>query len=202
VEELPRLEGHSISVRSVAFHAQGNLLASGSSDRTIRLWDIETGEELSRLEGDQGIVSSVAFHPQGNLLASGSFDGTIRLWDIETGEEFSRLEGHSNSVNSVAFHPQRNILASCSFSDKKTLQLNNLELMFEYVEKRYESSLFQSLVEFSEKRFEKSVVSTELKRKHGEVNLFTDDDSKVPFYRISKPDSVNALNWLLSQDKK
>jgi WD40 repeat protein len=66
-------------------------LASGSYDRTIRLWDVTTGAETARLEGHSGLVSALCVLPDGRL-ASGSYDRTIRLWDVTTGAETARLE--------------------------------------------------------------------------------------------------------------
>jgi WD40 repeat protein len=67
---------------SVAFAPDGRLLASGSSDKTIRLRDVQTGDLLRTLEGHTSRVNIVAFSPDGRLLASGSGDNTVRLWGV------------------------------------------------------------------------------------------------------------------------
>ena len=79
-EALFNLEGHGNNVESVCFSPDGKQLASGSHDRTVRLWDVETGACVKTLEGHLGAVSSVCFSPDGRRLGSGSFDSTVRLW--------------------------------------------------------------------------------------------------------------------------
>ncbi|EDO04154.1 hypothetical protein SS1G_06637 [Sclerotinia sclerotiorum 1980 UF-70] len=120
---LQTLEGHSSWVYSVAFSPDGTKIASGSRDRTIRLWDTITGELLQRFKGHSDSVNSVAFSPDGTKIASGSRDRTIRLWDTVTGEPLQRFEGHSNWVRSVAFSPDGTKIASGS--DDETIRLWN-----------------------------------------------------------------------------
>ena len=111
---LTTLTGHTGSVKSVVFSPDGTILASGSHDRTLRLWDTATGYTRQTLIGHTRAVTSVAFSPDGTILTSGSEDNTLRLWDVATGETLTTLTGHTAWVWSVVFSPDGSTLASGS----------------------------------------------------------------------------------------
>jgi WD40 repeat protein len=111
------LHGHRSRVYSVSFSPDpnGKLLASGSDDNTIILWDVEAKEQVGQLTGHEDPVLSVCFSPDGKLLASGSYDNTIILWDVAKGQQMGQsLIGHKADVNSVSFSPDGKLLASGS----------------------------------------------------------------------------------------
>jgi dipeptidyl aminopeptidase/acylaminoacyl peptidase len=87
--------GHSGSVNSVAFSPDGSLIASASTDATIRLWRVSDGVLLRTLTGHTSDVNSVAFSPDGNLIASASSDNTVRLWRVSDGVLLRTLRGHT-----------------------------------------------------------------------------------------------------------
>ncbi|MFN6478115.1 serine/threonine-protein kinase [Nostoc sp. DedQUE07] len=134
------LKGHSSMVHAIAISPDGQFIASGSNDKTIKLWQVSTGKLVRQLgrwpSSHSSMVHSVAFSPipissnlsyQGEsgksagvadlnrgILASGSWDNTIKLWDVNTGKEIRTLTGHANWVNSVIFSPDGKFLASGS----------------------------------------------------------------------------------------
>ena len=112
-EERNLLLGHgSGGVPAVAFSPDNELLASGSRDKTIRLWDPHTGQHKATFTGHQDAVYSVAFSPDGKKLASGGEDETIRLWDVATGELLLTFAGHAGGVSNVMYSSDGEMLAS------------------------------------------------------------------------------------------
>jgi WD40 repeat protein len=105
-------KGHQHTITCLAFSRDGALLASGSKDGTVRLWDARTREPLAVLDGHRDMVVTVAFSPDGKLLASCSHDTAIKLWDTKSGKEQRALRGHAKDVRGLAFAPDGKTLAS------------------------------------------------------------------------------------------
>ena len=119
------LAGTTLITTSVAFSQDGEMLASGSADGSVRVWDMKTGFIFRTFYQHSSSVISVAFSQDGKMLASGSRDGGIRLYDIETGTVRSSGHGQFSDVNSVAFSPDAKTLASGG--EDGTVRLWNLE---------------------------------------------------------------------------
>ncbi len=127
---LRKLQGHTAEVHSLRYSPDGLLLASGSDDRTTRLWDVKTGNQVYRFPGDG---RALAFSPDGRLLAATALkvrafdeggrdrkarsDGTIRLWIVATGKEARRIECRLSTVTSLAFSTDGKTLASAHTND-------------------------------------------------------------------------------------
>jgi WD40 repeat protein len=93
----------SVAATAVKFSPDGKHIVSGHGDKTIRVWDVITGEELMTLGGHYDGISSVDYSPDGNKIVSGSRDTTVKVWDATTGEELMIFAGHKGMVKSVAF---------------------------------------------------------------------------------------------------
>ncbi|MEH2295932.1 WD40 repeat domain-containing protein, partial [Nostoc sp.] len=122
---LCTLTGHNYWVRAVAITPDGKKAVSGSLDKTLKLWDLETGKEISTLTGHNDSVYAVAIAPDGKKAVSASRDNTLKLWDLETGTQIFTLIGHNDSVTAVAIAPDGKKAVSGSWDN--TLKLWDLE---------------------------------------------------------------------------
>ncbi len=123
------LSGHSDEVHSVAFSPDGQFLASGASDHTIRGWNARTGQPVGALPGHVGRISSVNFSPDGELLASGGSDKTVRVWKLPNGEPFHMLN-HLDWVFSLVFSPDgKNLISGGADKEIKVWSLETGELL-------------------------------------------------------------------------
>jgi WD40 repeat protein len=109
---------HWNGVHSVAFSRDGKMLASASYDRTVKLWDPDSGKELRALRGHQSEVQSAAFRADGRLLVTASADGVVKLWDPATGRETGTLVvKHKGRINEIALSGDGKTLASAGWED-------------------------------------------------------------------------------------
>jgi len=110
------VKGHTSFVLSIAYSPNGRRIISGSSDKTIRIWDAENGAAIGNpVKGHTGNVNCVAYSPDGEYIVSGSDDRTIRIWDAETGAGVGKpLEGHTDWIRSVVYSPSGQYIISAS----------------------------------------------------------------------------------------
>ncbi|KAG0015959.1 hypothetical protein BGZ80_009516 [Entomortierella chlamydospora] len=125
---LHTLRGHSGEVTSIvyspkggqiageiinlAYSPQGNELASGSSDGTLQLWDVDTGRCIKTLDGHSSSITFIVYSPTGDRIATGSHDITVRLWSVETHQCVYTLKGHGDFVTSAVYSPNGDRIAS------------------------------------------------------------------------------------------
>ncbi|CAD8114164.1 unnamed protein product [Paramecium primaurelia] len=117
ISELNKLHGHSSWVRSVCFSPDGNTLASGSADQSIRFLDVKKGQQKAKLDGHSDNVQSVCFSPNGNILASGYDNGSVLLWDTKTRKkrgDFSNFILFSMFSQKMSFYLLQTHIKSCS----------------------------------------------------------------------------------------
>jgi WD40 repeat protein len=108
------LRGHRDEVRCLAFSPDGGLIASGSADRTVRLWNLPEGRPLQTLEGHRSAVNCLAISSNGRLLASGGKDSSAWLWRLPAAQTAVQLKGHSQMVLCLAITPDSRVLATGS----------------------------------------------------------------------------------------
>ncbi|MEH2050257.1 MAG: hypothetical protein V7K70_11120, partial [Nostoc sp.] len=119
------LPGHSDRVTVVALTHDGKQVISGSDDKTLKLWNLETGENERTFHGHGDTVNAVALTPNGKQMISGSNDNTLKLWNLKTGECERTFQGHSSWVRAVAFTSDDKQVISASGDG--TLKLWNLK---------------------------------------------------------------------------
>ncbi len=127
VTPVMTLTEHTAGVNAVAFSPTEDLLASASSDKTIRLWDLNTGKAVATLVGHEGEVISLAFEADGRYLVSGSRDTTMRVWDVgaRNTEAVILLTGPTNLVQSVGISPDGKYVVAGS--GDQTVRVWNLD---------------------------------------------------------------------------
>ena len=108
------LDGHSNSVNAVALAADGRTIVSGSTDNTIKVWDLNSGDCLRTLDGHSNPVFAVALAADRRTIVSGSGDKTIKVWDLKSGDCRRTLDGHSNAVYAVALSADGQTIVSGS----------------------------------------------------------------------------------------
>ncbi|KAL8647548.1 MAG: hypothetical protein Q9210_005494, partial [Variospora velana] len=114
-KHLQTLTGHLAGISTLAWSPDGRTLASGSDDKSIRLWDVVTGKPYPLpLLGHHNYIYSIAFSPKGNMLVSGSYDEAVFLWDVRAARVMRSLPAHADPVGGVDFIRDGTLIVSCA----------------------------------------------------------------------------------------
>jgi WD40 repeat protein len=114
-------KGHSASVKTVAISPDGKILATGSRDKSVKLWDQQSGMEIRSLIGHDHTINGLSFSPNGLYLATSSADGTARVWEILTGKEIFVSPRSSKYITDVAFNPDGKSFAYGGYPDSAAI---------------------------------------------------------------------------------
>jgi centriolar protein POC1 len=90
-------------ITQVAFHPNGTAIASASTDKSIKVWDIRTNKLLQHYKAHTDVVNSICFHPNGKFLLSTSNEGPVKIWDYVEGHLFYTLHSHKGATTAGAF---------------------------------------------------------------------------------------------------
>ncbi|ETO34990.1 G-protein beta WD-40 repeats containing protein [Reticulomyxa filosa] len=132
---LKTFTGHTKAVWSIDYSTfnDDQLLCSGSSDKTVRVWDIDTTKQIQSFNGHSSVVNCVKFSPYHyhssfrNVICSSSFDKTIRFWDFKHNKQLQIFNGHSGGVDGIEFSPFNGGRYLCSGSRDKKIRLWDIE---------------------------------------------------------------------------
>jgi WD40 repeat protein len=140
-------KGHTDWVRSIAFSQNNQIIASGSEDYTIRMWNIGTHQCIKTLRGHTNRVWFIVFSPDGRTIISASDDNTTKLWDVDTGECLETYEGYGGRAWSLNFSTGHYIVANPV--NNKDIKISNLTTgkIFGILEKAFEK---EGLVVFNQ----------------------------------------------------
>jgi WD40 repeat protein len=107
------------------FSSNRRWLATANRDRTIKLWDLQTGQSIPPLRGHTGQLTAIAFHSDNQRVISASLDGSVKVWDISTGKILNSFQDHTDTIGALAVGEKGKLLVSGS--KDKTAKLRDLD---------------------------------------------------------------------------
>jgi WD40 repeat protein len=200
------LTAHTNWVNAVAFSPDGQILASGSADKTIKLWRVSDGEPICTLKGHSQSVRTVAFSPDGQTLASGSADRSVKLWQVPSGKLIGTIKWHSGWVNAVAFSPIPQTLLSSVFTNGKTRGVGTVGLGIEGILASSSSDCSIAFWEIKTGKLLHTIsghsraVTAALYTPDGEILISGGDDRTIKFWQLHSGRMQRAiahhLGWI------
>jgi WD40 repeat protein len=108
------MEGHAAGITTITFRPDGLQIASGSEDKSVRLWNPAGGAEPILLAGHEAIISEVIYRPDGQQLVSADQQGVVKIWNPANGEQLASIQAHEVAVTGMSFHPEGNRLVTAA----------------------------------------------------------------------------------------
>lgn len=125
------LAGHSGQIRSLAISPDSELMASGSADKTINMWELDSGSLVYSLRDHSNWVRGLAFSPDSKTLVSCSADKTIKIWNVSSGKLIQTLAGHASGVSAIIISPNgKTIISGSDDGTVKLWDLNTGNLLY------------------------------------------------------------------------
>lgn len=144
-------KGHEMSVLGVALSPDSLYIATGSKDKSAKLWEVSTGREVRSLLGHAGTVSTLDFSADGKYLLTGSSDLTAKVWEIETGKEVLSVKGGSQAITRVLFNSDMKYFAVSGYSDSVSIfEFRSGKLLTKIPVNAYNGSSFGAHVTISD----------------------------------------------------
>ena len=192
--------GHTDSVRCICLSKDEFMLISGSTDKTIRIWDIESGDCFQKLEGHTGGVRCLCISNDGAQIISGSEDKSLRIWDLQTGSPIRILLGHENWVTSLCTLPNTRLIVSCS-SDKtvRVWDVYNSPMLKNFGHMDTDRESVNVLAVFSYDKGTKAITATNYEVLFWDTDL-RDPNSKVTKSILPKMDEKYAISCFSVSD--
>ncbi|MFM7430319.1 MAG: WD40 repeat domain-containing protein, partial [Flammeovirgaceae bacterium] len=110
--------GHELAVLSIAISPDSNYVATGSRDKSAKLWELSTGREVRSFLGHQASINDLEFSRDGKLLITASGDGTAKIWEVGTGKEILSVNPDEERVTDVTFDPKGKFFVTVGFGRK------------------------------------------------------------------------------------
>lgn len=130
---LRTFTGHTGAVNAIAIAPDGRRFISASSDKTLKVWDLQTEQEVFTLSGHINSVQSIAITPDGKKAISGSWDSTLKVWDLQTGEELFTLNDETGGIQFITITPNGKRVISGSWGKtRKVWSLETGEELFNF----------------------------------------------------------------------
>jgi len=113
--------GHNAAIKAIAFTNSGKYLLTGSRDKTMKLWEVETGRELITYFGHESTINDISVSGDDKFILTSSADKTARLWELKTGELIKTFTGHSDILTAVSFVPGQSQFISAGYDNEAFL---------------------------------------------------------------------------------